>query len=61
MTISSREEVLEILRMPDDRFRELIMPEAEKTAEKAFHRTLRVTSMLPGGSGTGDRRLPEGG
>ena len=29
MTISSREEVLEILRMPDDRFRELIMPEAE--------------------------------
>ena len=46
MKIDSREEVLEILRMPDEQFRETIMPEAEKTAEQAFHRTLRVTSMM---------------
>ncbi len=46
MKIDSREEILEILRMPDDRFRETIMPEAEKTAEQVFQQTLRVTSMM---------------
>lgn len=46
MTVNSREEILEILRMPDDQFRELIMPEAVTIAEQMFHRTLRVTSMM---------------
>ena len=46
MTVSSREEVLDILRMPDGQFRETVMPEAEKTAERAFGRTLRVTAMM---------------
>ena len=46
MTFDSRKEILEILRMPDDQFRKQILPEAEKTAEQAFHRTLTVTSMM---------------
>ena len=46
MTVNSRKEILEILRMPDGRFAEQIMPEAEKTAERIFSRTLRVTSMM---------------
>ena len=46
MTVNSRKEILEILRMPDGRFAEQIMPEAEKTAERMFSRTLRVTSMM---------------
>ena len=46
MKVSSREEVLEILRMPDAQFREEVMPEAEKAAETALGRTLRVTSMM---------------
>ena len=46
MTISSRKEILEILKMPDSLFSEQILPEAEKTAEEVFHRTLRVTAMM---------------
>ncbi len=46
MKIESRKEVLEILRMPEDRFRAQIIPEAEKTAAQAFARTLTVTSMM---------------
>lgn len=46
MMINGKNEILEILRMPDEQFREEIMPQAEQTAERTFHRTLRVTSMM---------------
>ena len=46
MTINGRNEILEILRMPEDGFRETVLPEAEKTAERTLHRTLRVTAMM---------------
>ena len=46
MTINGRNEILEILRMPEDGFRETVIPEAKKTAERTLHRTLRVTAMM---------------
>ncbi len=46
MTIDSRNEILELLQMPDETFAEEIIPLAEKTAEQTLHRTLQVTSMM---------------
>ena len=46
MTVSSREEVLEILWMPDDRFREVIMPEAEKTADLLRELSVQANSFM---------------
>ena len=46
MNLKSRNEILELLQMPEEVFREQILPQARKTAEQTFHRTLRVTSMM---------------
>ena len=46
MSIESRKEILELLQMPDEKFREEMIPLAEKTAERTLHRKLRVTSMM---------------
>ena len=46
MNIDSRNEILELLQMPDETFAEEIIPLAEKTAEQTLHRKLRVTSMM---------------
>ena len=46
MNLKSRNEILELLQMPEEVFRERILPQAGKTAEETFHRTLRVTSMM---------------
>ena len=46
MKINSREEILELLSMPDHLFREQVTPMAAEKAEKTLHRTLRVTAMM---------------
>lgn len=46
MRIDSKTEIMEILRMPEETFRAEIMPQAAETAERSFHRTLRVTAMM---------------
>ena len=46
MIINSKNEILEMLRIPDEQFREKIIPLAGQTAERALYRTLRVTAMM---------------
>ena len=46
MMINGRNEILELLRMPDEQFGKEIIPQAEQTAEQTLGRTLRVTSMM---------------
>lgn len=44
--IETKKDILEILRMPEDIFYRDIVPEARKTYEASFGKTLRVTSMM---------------
>ncbi len=46
MTISNREEVIEILGMPAERFYADVVPEAKKVYEETYGKKLRVTSMM---------------
>ena len=46
MMINGRNEILELLRMPDEQFGKAIIPQAKQTAEQMLGRTLRVTSMM---------------
>ena len=46
MMINGRNEILELLRMPDEQFGKAIIPQAKQTAEQTLGRTLRVTSMM---------------
>ncbi len=46
MKIETREQVKEILRMPEEAFFRDVVPEAGRTMEKTLGRRLRVTSMM---------------
>ena len=46
MNITTKEEILEILNLPEEAFFSEIQPEAEKTRKESFGTSLRVTAMM---------------